>query len=381
MTTSENKGSISQTELEANQQSIDAAVSAIDRISSTTQFSGRKLLDGSLDFRTSGLSRFDSSTATFTNVKVNAANFNANGDAITVAVTLTTAAARAAVTLTAAAAAADTTIEVTGNRGTVTLRVGTGQNFDAAINAVSDSTGVTATGTTVNSEGYGGNSFARIRNIANAAVAGSEASAVGTDAVGSINGQLFEADGLRAFLKNGALDVELTFATTAAAGASSFTITGGGAKFQIGAEINSSNQTNLGISSFSSSNLGSITASGDRTLSSIVTGGVNSLVSASVTSAASKARIGTDVVQAAIQQVSSTRARLGAFQAYTIDTNVNSLNVRLENLSAAKSAIVDTDFALETANLTRLQILQQAGTSALAIANSRPQSVLSLLGG
>ena len=60
-------------------------------------------------------------------------------------------------------------------------------------------------------------------------------------------------------------------------------------------------------------------------------------------------------------------------------STINSLSATSENLSAARSRILDTDFAQETANLTRGQILQQAGTAILAQANSLPQSVLSLL--
>jgi flagellin len=60
---------------------------------------------------------------------------------------------------------------------------------------------------------------------------------------------------------------------------------------------------------------------------------------------------------------------------------VANLQTSSENVSAARSRIVDADFASETANLTRAQILQQAGTAMLAQANSLPQNVLSLLRG
>jgi flagellin len=381
LTTSENRGTISQSELEANQSAIDSAVSAIDRIAGSTQFSGRKLLDGSLGFQVSGLGRFDSGTGTFTNVRVNLANFNASGSQVAVQVTLTTAATRAAVTLSAASATSDTTLEITGSRGSTVVRVGNGQAFAAAINAVSDVTGATATGTTVNSIDFGKNAIAKIKNIVGNAVAGAEASGFGTDAVGTINGQAFSADGLRASVKTAALDVEVTFSSgTASATTTTFNITSGGARFQIGSEINSQTVANLGISSFFSTSLGVSSVGNDRTLASIVTGGSNSLTSAGLVNAASRARIGSDIVKDVINQVANTRSRLGAFVAYTLESNTSALGVRLENLSAARSQIVDTDFAEETANLTRLQILQQAGTSSLAISNSRPQSVLALLG-
>ena len=60
--------------------------------------------------------------------------------------------------------------------------------------------------------------------------------------------------------------------------------------------------------------------------------------------------------------------------------DVAALGVALENISEARSQIVDTDFATETANLTKSQILSQAGISVLSIANQQPQQVLSLLG-
>ena len=73
--------------------------------------------------------------------------------------------------------------------------------------------------------------------------------------------------------------------------------------------------------------------------------------------------------------------RISAFQKNILDTNVNSLNVALENVTASESAIRDADFAQETAKMTRAQILVQANTSILAQANSSPNSVLSLLRG
>ena len=86
------------------------------------------------------------------------------------------------------------------------------------------------------------------------------------------------------------------------------------------------------------------------------------------------------IVDASIKQVSGMRGRLGAFQKYTVGATINSLGVALENTAAAESAIRDTDFADETATLTRQQILVQAATQVLSIANLQPQAVLALLG-
>ena len=84
------------------------------------------------------------------------------------------------------------------------------------------------------------------------------------------------------------------------------------------------------------------------------------------------------VVDAAIDSVNAGRADLGAFQ-NRFESVVASLQAASENLSASRSRIVDADFASETANLTKAQILQQSGIAMLAQANAIPQNVLALL--
>ncbi len=85
-----------------------------------------------------------------------------------------------------------------------------------------------------------------------------------------------------------------------------------------------------------------------------------------------------NAIDSALQSINSSRADLGAVQNRFTSTIAN-LNTSSENLSAARSRIRDTDYAKETAELTRTQILQQAGTAMLAQANQSPQNVLSLL--
>jgi len=79
-----------------------------------------------------------------------------------------------------------------------------------------------------------------------------------------------------------------------------------------------------------------------------------------------------------LASVNNQRAQYGALQ-NRFQSTVSNLQTTSENLSASRSRIQDTDFAAETATLTRGQILQQAGTAMLAQANQLPQSVLSLL--
>jgi flagellin len=85
-------------------------------------------------------------------------------------------------------------------------------------------------------------------------------------------------------------------------------------------------------------------------------------------------------IDSALANINSSRANLGAVQ-NRFSSVVSNLATTSENLTASRSRILDADFAAETANLTRAQILQQAGTAMLAQANSLPQNVLSLLRG
>ena len=85
-------------------------------------------------------------------------------------------------------------------------------------------------------------------------------------------------------------------------------------------------------------------------------------------------------VDDALNQVNEARATLGAVQS-RFENAVSNIQVQSENTAAARGRIMDADFAAETANLSRAQILQQAGTAMVAQANQLPQQVLQLLNG
>ena len=104
------------------------------------------------------------------------------------------------------------------------------------------------------------------------------------------------------------------------------------------------------------------------------------VASTSGISTASAATSAMTAIDNALDQVNSARATFGAMQ-NRFESVISNLKVSAENQTAAKSRIMDADFAQETANLTRAQILQQAGTAMLAQANAAPQGVLSLLRG
>ncbi len=85
-------------------------------------------------------------------------------------------------------------------------------------------------------------------------------------------------------------------------------------------------------------------------------------------------------IDSALTQVNGARADLGAIQS-RFESAVANIQVTAENTAAARGRIMDADFAAETANMSRAQILQQAGTAMVAQANQLPQQVLSLLKG
>ena len=109
----------------------------------------------------------------------------------------------------------------------------------------------------------------------------------------------------------------------------------------------------------------------------VTTSAVTAAPGGDVTSAAN-ATTALGNVDTALDTVTTARATYGAVQ-NRFESVINNLTVASENQAAARSRIMDADFAMETANLTRLQILQQAGTAMVAQANQIPQSVLSLL--
>ena len=173
------------------------------------------------------------------------------------------------------------------------------------------------------------------------------------------------------------LDLSIDLSDTGATARTEITafhITGGGAQFNLGPSVNITNQMSLGVQNVATRHLGrTVDAGAAYLLDDLGTGKSLNLEDGDLENAQK-------VVDKAISQISTLRGRLGAFQTHVIGTTIRSRGVTLENTSAAESAIRDTDFAAESARLTRSQILVTAATNALAIANAQPQTVLSLLG-
>lgn len=417
-----NTGAISAEERAANQLQIDSAIDTITRISNSASFGGLKLLNGSLDYVLSGLDTdaIDKATifgANFAGRSQIQVDVNVIASAQTASLFLS--ASNVGGTVAAGRFASTATIEVAGPLGVQVLEILSGQTLDqvvAAINAFTAATGISASllnpanaasGMRFTSTAYGSNAFASVRRLdepsgggffetfaltGNSSVPGTPSfsdtafvaalSAAnrdsGRDVNAIVNGALANGNGLRLSIQNQtALSLELQLdqsIATVNGSTTTFYITGGGALYQLGGVINSSQQTNIGVQSMAASRLGGTLLSGElQFLSSLRSGGANDLNSRAFQNASA-------ILDTAIDEVSTLRGRLGAFERNTLETNVRSLSTAIENLTASESRIRDADFAEETSRLTRSQILSSASTSVLALANQQSQQVLQLLG-
>ncbi|MEX0704301.1 MAG: flagellin [Planctomycetales bacterium] len=300
-----------------------------------------------------------------------------NGD---VTVTVNLANDGAAVTSTAASIATLINGNADANQYVTAAGEGAGGGIVDAIAATTLADGTDGT-LTLTSSNYGSREFVELDVLAGTFATTlsdgttSAARDSGTDVVVNINGQTAQTRGLNATIKTNALDATLTFdsASNSTGTNAKVTITGGGSLFQIGQDVSVAGQIGLGIEAVNTARLGGVSGK----LYELGSGGGKSLldVGAGVQGSSLVA-----IVEEAIDRVSTLRGRLGAVQKNVIETNTTSLGVALENISEARSQILDTDFAIETANLTKAQILSQAGLSVLGIANQNPSQVLSLLG-
>jgi flagellin len=372
-----NTGALSTDQISADQLQVDSILNTINNISANTSFEGLNLLNGNLDYLTSGLK-----TSALQNLQIDSALVPPNG-ALAVQVHVISSAKTAVLTSTQTVVnGSPVTLEVNGNLGSVELSFAAGTSAIAiasAINAVENQTGVHASATisgsdskalSLTSANYGSSQFVSVK-AASGAYDFAQTSGKGTDAGVTVNNSAANVDGLHVTYRTEGLDLQFDLATglNTKGETESFAITGGGANFQLGPVVNDAGRASIGIANISTASLGNAT---DGYLDSLGTGGTNSL-NATDLSTAQK------IVTAAIQQIADLRGRLGAFQDYTIGSTINALNVTYENSTAAESSIQDTNFAAETSNLTRAQILSQSATTVLAQANSTPQEALTLL--
>jgi flagellin len=370
-----NSGGLSTQEVAANQAQVDSILGTINRIAGSTSFQGKQLLNGNLDYTTSGVT-----STNLANVQVDSANV-AFGAKLTVNVQVTASATTAKLGYTGGAitGATGATIQVAGAEGTQQLSFTSGttvSSIAASINAVTGSTGVSATvsGTAlaINSNAFGSDQFVSVKATTGSftVTGGANGRSTGADAKVDINGAAASANGTQVSYNANGLSAQFDLASSFnKPGTTTFAVTGGGANFAIGSSVTSQGNASIGIQSIYTSSLGD---SINGYLGSLGSGQSNSLNSNNLNTAQK-------IVDSAVNQVSSLRGRLGAFQSDTIGSTINSLNVAFENASSAQASISDTDFAQETANLTRNQILVQSATTVLSQANAAPKNALTLL--
>ncbi len=381
-----NTAGLSDEEVAANQLQIDSILDSINRIANSSEFNGKKLLNGELDYSTSGVTTGATASAV-THLKINSARIPEGGSR-SVTIKMTQSALTAQLIYSGSATGSGvTTLQIGGKYGTELLSFASGTSVSAVIAAVNQSkelTGVSASlsgaGSTAavkfNSVDYGSDAFVSVEAISGTfTVTGGTSSTkdYGQDAGVEINGSTAVTKGLDVSLRTSALSVDMTlssaFATQLTA-TKTFTITGGGADFSIAPTVGINGLASIGIQSVNTGSLGK----GDiGYLSSLASGAANDLSSKNFATAQR-------IIRESSKSISSLRGRLGSFQKNTLAPTINSLQVALENTTAAQSAIRDADFAQETSNLTRAQILVQAGTASLQLANRAPQNVLALLG-
>lgn len=395
-----NTGGVSPEEIEANQLQIDSAIESITRISNTASFAGLQLLNGSLEYLTSGIA-----ASAISGVTIYGAQFG-NNSSVPVQVEVISSAQTASLFLSgnttgaAGALLSSVTLEIAGSLGVQTISFVSGTTLAdvaSAINTLRGSTGVSAalvdpndqtSGLTINSVGYGSSEFVSVKKVGAGgdffAVADAQNGNItqrdeGRDVSALINGALATGNGLNIGLNTPSLSLNMTLTAeyaTVTGSQKTFHIVGGGVNFQLGPTISATQQVGFGVQSVAASRLGGTTIDGVRYfLDSIKSGKANAITKDD--QAAQRAAL---ILDSAITDVSVLRGRLGAFERNTIQTNIRSLQIGFENITASESQIRDADFAVETAALTRAQILSQAGTSVLATANLSSQNVLALLG-
>jgi len=405
VTSTANDAGLSKEEREANQLQIDSILQTIDRVASTTSFQGVKLLNGTYDFTISG------QHGRVTDFRINAAKLE-HESTRAVNLVVTNSAQHGALFISAGAGALNLTnasstykFELAGATGSREFSFASGTTLTSiasAVNTFKEITGVSAVASgnilEFKSTEFGTDEFVSFKltnqggqagsvffasggdetnfTTAGATGFGSLTNAVrdgGRDVGAIINGIAATSKGRTATINTDFLDLSLTLSAVGAQTPSSitaFTITGGGAKFNLGPSVDITNQVRLGIGNVAVRNFGS---SGVGFLDELASGQTSNVVDGDL-------ETGQKLVDTAIDQISKLRGRLGAFQKNTVGATIRSLGVALENTSAAESVIRDTDFATETAELTRNQILVNAATNVLSIANAQPQAVLQLLG-
>jgi flagellin len=391
-------GSNGGNERAALQQEVNQLKQELTRIAETTTFGSRKILDGSF-----GSEAFQVGANAFETINVTLGNYKANNMG-SYAYDLWNAAGAAALTSLGGVASA-ATAGANGVTGTLTVAgiateaiavAGSASSVAASINAQSGSTGVEADARTVVGMTFSGDDTFTFSLAAQggtavtiqATVAGGDLTSM-TDAINAqagTTGLTAKVSGAEIILTSEAGD-DIVIEGMVTVGAETMDLqvydyTGENALAASTATLTSGASDSaraIGVVALNSAKSFTTDASA-ATIDGTTT--TNSAALDDVTSVDISTSIGAqqalNILDDALSFVDSSRAALGAVQ-NRLQSTIANLGSAVENLSASRSRIRDTDFAAETANLTKSQVLQQAGLAILAQANAGPQSVLSLL--
>ena len=379
---------------QALQAEVGQLVGELDRIAQTTEFNGQRLLDG-----TFGTQQFQVGANSNQTITTSTANLRTN-----IYGNNQLQATGAAGTLAAFGSNATTagTLAINGSLGSASIAVTVNSTAKATadkINLSSAVTGVEATARTEVSLAFGSagaysltlqsdNSTTQAVSFTVSAISTADGLSA---AVAAINDQTSKT-GITAALNSAGTAVVLTNPTgNDIAVADTTVINGGnvtvqkldssggaaGAAVVLSADATANTSTIVGYITLDSEK----SFAADVTTSNVLAADVGSTlkkVSDIDITTFTKASDALKTVDSALAFISGERARLGALQS-RFETSISNLQVTAENLAASRSRIMDADFAQETANLSRAQILQQAGTAMVAQANQLPQGVLALL--
>ncbi len=380
---------------QALNQEVGQLVAELDRIAKTTEFNGQKLIDGSF-----GTAQFQVGANANQVIVASTANMRTNVYGNNQVIAAGTAASTGAFGANGNTAG---TLAVSGFVGSKNISVVTSATASAIadkINAVKGETGVGASARTEMSISFaasGAYSLTLQSDNATAQTISFTLSTANTSqglsaAVSAINDQSsktgvtasLNSDGTQILLSSSTGNDVLVADTAAISNAGNVTVqkldnagASVGAPAVLTADAAANNALVTGYVTFDSEKSFSVVPT---TTNAIAAGTSSTLIKVSdldVTTFA-KATEALKTVDSALAFINGERAKLGALQS-RFETSISALNITSENLSASRSRIQDADFAAETANLSRAQILQQAGTAMVAQANQIPQGVLSLL--
>lgn len=383
-------GSNGDSERNALQAEVSQLQQELTRIGDTTRFGSQNILDGSF-----GTKDFQVGAQANETIKISLADSRATSlgsQKLVADGTVTGNVVTAASGVVVNGVTAETDLSITTNAGSAT-NIGYAVNSGAddiasAINSAASGVGVTATAT--NSTTLSGLSAAGAISFTlnGSAISASVANPSDLTALKSAINGVASSTGITAEFSTNGDKSSLTFSTTdgrniylqdfASDAGATESVSFGGTTLTEGTAVSA---VKTGTVELSSSKGQIVTATANADVFAVA--GTNNSSFSSISdvniSTQSGAQSALSVIDAAIGQIDSQRADLGAIQ-NRFESTISNLQSVSENVSAARGRIQDTDFAAETANLTKNQILQQAGTSILAQANQLPQAVLSLLG-